>query len=59
MIANNQRLLELLSCGLCWAQGSTTDPTRPVQLWALDFSFMDGTYTKRDLGQVSPPRRST
>jgi hypothetical protein len=30
-----------------------------VQLWALDFSFKDGSYTKRDLGQVSFPPVAT
>jgi hypothetical protein len=34
-------------------EGFTTDSSRPVQLWALDFKA-DGTYTKRNYGQVMP-----
>jgi hypothetical protein len=41
-----------LSSELSHLQGFTTDPTRPVHVWALDFSYRDGTFVKRDLGQV-------
>lgn len=34
-------------------QGSTTDPSRPIQLWGLDFAT-DGTFTKRSYGEVMP-----
>jgi hypothetical protein len=45
--------------GMCPAQGFTTDPTRPVQIWALDFSYKDGTFSKRDLGQASSTAHQT
>jgi hypothetical protein len=35
-------------------EGFTTDATRPVQIWALDFKAADGTFTKRNFGKVLP-----
>eukprot|EP00953_Heterococcus_sp_UTEX-ZZ885_P023011 12678-Heterococcus_DN1.PRE.1 len=35
-------------------EGFTTDATRPVQIWGLDFNPTDGTFTKRDFGSVMP-----
>lgn len=35
-------------------QGMTTDHTRPIQMWALDYNPTTGVPVKRDYGLVMP-----